>query len=110
AEAMAAAESGDPEPADADADADDVDAVTDAAGESGWITEATRQQADNDRARAAAHDRAESALRVAASRANLPDLDDAFHRAFGKTIEQADPVTLDAFRSQIEQAAAGGAQ
>ncbi|MEU1082343.1 ERF family protein [Streptomyces sp. NPDC005908] len=57
----------------------------------------------------AAHDRAENALRVAASRANLPTLDADFKRAFGKTIEQADAVTLDAFRRQIEQAA-GGAQ
>ncbi|GGW68211.1 recombinase RecT [Streptomyces griseoloalbus] len=58
----------------------------------------------------AAHDRAENALRLAASRANLPTLDADFQRAFGKTIADADAVTLDAFRRQIEQAAAGGAR
>src|SRR5690606_6354075 len=86
------------------------------AAKGGRTPAATPPSAADDGARTAptvderAHARAESALRVAASRATLPDLDDAFHRAFGKTIEQADPVTLDAFRRQIEQAAAGGAQ
>lgn len=56
---------------------------------------------------AAAHDRAENALRLAASRANLPTLDQDFQRVFGKTIAEADAVTLDAFRHQIEQAAEG---
>ncbi|CAL9530624.1 ERF family protein [Streptomyces sp. enrichment culture] len=58
----------------------------------------------------AAHTRAENALRDAASLANLPELDAAFERAFGMTIADAPAVTLDAFRRQIEQAAAGGAQ
>nr|WP_237693456.1 recombinase RecT [Streptomyces sp. SID2888] len=61
--------------------------------------------AEVERARAEAEER----LRLAASRANLPELDDAFRRAFGKTIAEAPAVTLDAFRQQIE-AAAGGAQ
>ncbi|MCX5266056.1 ERF family protein [Streptomyces sp. NBC_00199] len=61
--------------------------------------------ADVERARAAAEER----LRITASRANLPTLDADFERAFGKTIAQAQAVTLDAFRKQIE-AAAGGAQ
>ncbi|MGC0205256.1 ERF family protein [Streptomyces levis] len=61
--------------------------------------------ADNGQAHAAA----ENALRLAASRANLPTLDADFERAFGKTIAEAPAVTLDAFRKQIEQAT-GGAQ
>ncbi|MFK0069721.1 phage recombination protein Bet [Streptomyces sp. NPDC091046] len=52
---------------------------------------------------------AEQALRIAASRANLPELDAAFERAYGLPIEQAPAAQLDAFRQQIE-AAAGGAQ
>ncbi|MFF9284836.1 recombinase RecT [Streptomyces griseosporeus] len=52
---------------------------------------------------------AESALRVAASRANLPTLDADFQRVYGLPIEQAPAMTLHAFRRQIE-AAAGGAQ
>ncbi|CAL9481635.1 ERF family protein [Streptomyces sp. enrichment culture] len=55
-----------------------------------------------------AHAEAESALRVAASRANLPTLDQDFERVYGRTIAQATADQLDAFRRQIE--AAGGAQ
>ncbi|MGW6518577.1 recombinase RecT [Streptomyces sp. NPDC054962] len=54
-----------------------------------------------------AHATAENALRIAASRANLANLDTEFERTFGKTIEQATPVTLDAFRKKIEAAAEG---
>ncbi|MGW0134860.1 hypothetical protein [Streptomyces sp. NPDC003299] len=61
--------------------------------------------ANVDRARA----EAENALRLAASRANLPTLDQDFQRVYGKPIEQADALTLHAFRQQIE-AATGGAQ
>jgi hypothetical protein len=57
-----------------------------------------------------AHTAAENALRLAASRANLPDLDDAFARAFGKTIAAAPVEVLHAFRQQIEAAAQQGAQ
>ncbi|MEU3096886.1 ERF family protein [Streptomyces sp. NPDC006967] len=85
---------------------DPVDEVTDAAGEASWHGEPAKQAA----AAQDAHDRAENALRLAASRANLPTLDGDFQRVFGKTIGEADAVTLDAFRARIEQAAAGGAQ
>ncbi|MEV2203765.1 ERF family protein [Streptomyces fradiae] len=51
---------------------------------------------------------AESALRVAASRANLPTLDQDFERVYGLPIEQATADQLNQFRRQIE--AAGGAQ
>lgn len=53
---------------------------------------------------------AEQALRIAASRANLPELDAAFERAYGLPIEQAPAAQLDAFRQQIEAAAKGGQQ
>ncbi|MFF8095717.1 recombinase RecT [Streptomyces sp. NPDC016675] len=52
---------------------------------------------------------AENALRLAASRANLPNLDAAFERAYGLPIAEAPAAQLDAFRQQIE-AVAGGAQ
>nr|WP_237330725.1 recombinase RecT [Streptomyces sp. BA2] len=70
-------------------------------------------------ARAAEHDvpadekaamEAENALRLAASRANLPTLDADFERVYGLPIEQATAAQLDAFRQMIEAAAAGGAQ
>lgn len=51
---------------------------------------------------------AESLLRVAASKANLPTLDRDFEMAFGLPIGQARAEQLDMFRSRIE--AAGGAQ
>lgn len=51
---------------------------------------------------------AEQALRIAASRANLPTLDADFERVYGLPIEQATAQQLDAFRARIE--AAGGAQ
>lgn len=85
-EAQAAEDAGDHEPVD-------VDEATDAA----------------DQARTA-HDRAEAALRDAAQRANLPDVDEAFARVYGVSIEQATAEQLTTFRQQIEQAAAGGAQ
>ncbi|MFF9704121.1 recombinase RecT [Streptomyces griseofuscus] len=50
---------------------------------------------------------AENALRLAASRANLADLDDAFERVHGLPIEQAPAAQLDAFRAMIEN---GGAR
>ncbi|MGW2130423.1 recombinase RecT [Streptomyces coelicoflavus] len=53
---------------------------------------------------------AENALRLAASNANLPNLDDAFERAYGLPIDQAPAAQLDAFRQQIEAAAAKGGQ
>ncbi|QCX77644.1 RecT family protein [Streptomyces sp. YIM 121038] len=49
---------------------------------------------------------AENALRLAASRAQLTDLDAAFERAHGLPIEQAPAATLDAFRVLIENGAA----
>ncbi|WP_424862133.1 ERF family protein [Streptomyces sp. MMS24-I29] len=52
---------------------------------------------------------AEQALRLAASRANLPTLDADFERVYGLPIEQAGAAQLDQFRQKIE-AAAGGAQ
>ncbi|WP_326678542.1 phage recombination protein Bet [Streptomyces sp. NBC_01237] len=52
---------------------------------------------------------AENALRLAASRANLPTLDRDFERVFGLPIAQAAAAQLDLFRERIE-AAAGGAQ
>ncbi|MBT2427234.1 ERF family protein [Streptomyces sp. ISL-112] len=52
---------------------------------------------------------AESLLRVAASKANLPTLDRDFEMAFGLPIAQARADQLDMFRERIE-AAAGGAQ
>ncbi|MGW5304876.1 ERF family protein [Streptomyces griseoluteus] len=45
---------------------------------------------------------AETALRVAASRANLADLDEAFERVHGLPIAQAPAAQLDAFRAMIE--------
>ncbi|MEK9521427.1 Rad52/Rad22 family DNA repair protein [Streptomyces venezuelae] len=45
---------------------------------------------------------AETALRVAASRAHLADLDEAFERVHGLPIEQAPVSLLDAFRTMIE--------
>lgn len=56
----------------------------------------------------AAAEAAENALRIAASRANLPNLDADFERVYGLPIGQATAAQLDAFRRQIE--AAGGAQ
>lgn len=53
---------------------------------------------------------AENALRLAASRANLPTLDADFERVYGLPIEQATAAQLDAFRQMIEAAATGGAQ
>ncbi|MBZ6258161.1 ERF family protein [Streptomyces olivaceus] len=53
---------------------------------------------------------AEQALRIAASRAGLTELDSAFERAYGLPIEQAPAAALDAFRQQIEAAAAKGGQ
>ncbi|MFJ8146943.1 hypothetical protein ACIQ6R_17975 [Streptomyces sp. NPDC096048] len=53
---------------------------------------------------------AEQALRIAASRANLPELDAAFERAYGLPIEQAPAAQLHQFRQQIEAAAAKGGQ
>ncbi|MFH9430268.1 recombinase RecT [Streptomyces sp. NPDC017615] len=55
------------------------------------------------------HAEAETALRLAASHANLPTLDADFQRVYGMPIEQAPALTLTAFRKQIE-AATGGAQ
>ncbi|OKJ42303.1 ERF family protein [Streptomyces sp. CB01580] len=52
---------------------------------------------------------AEQALRLAASRANLPTLDADFERVYGLPIDQAPAAQLDQFRKKIE-AAAGGAQ
>ena len=110
AEAMAAAESGDPEPADAEEHETSASqtayAVTEVPAAPADIAhQAQRAQAADERARA----EAESALRVAASRANLPELDATFERVYGMPIEQAPAMTLHAFRQQIE-AAAGGAQ
>ncbi|MFF5501233.1 recombinase RecT [Streptomyces roseolus] len=48
---------------------------------------------------------AESALRVAASRANLADLDEAFERVHGLPIEQAPAALLNQFRAMIENGA-----
>ncbi|MFJ2017216.1 recombinase RecT [Streptomyces nodosus] len=45
---------------------------------------------------------AENALRLAASRANLPTLDADFERVYGLPIEQATTAQLDAFRQRIE--------
>ncbi|QKN87563.1 ERF family ssDNA binding protein [Streptomyces phage Ignacio] len=53
---------------------------------------------------------AEQALRLAASRANLADLDAAFERVVGLPIEQAGAAQLDAFRQQIEAAVKGAQQ
>ncbi|WP_053913683.1 ERF family protein [Streptomyces sp. TP-A0875] len=53
---------------------------------------------------------AENALRLAASKANLASLDAAFERVYGLPIGQAPAAQLDAFRQQIEAAAAKGAQ
>ncbi|MFD3790816.1 ERF family protein [Streptomyces cyaneofuscatus] len=51
---------------------------------------------------------AESRLRVAASKANLPTLDRDFEMVFGLPIAQAPAAQLDLFRERIE--AAGGTQ
>ncbi|WP_329622958.1 ERF family protein [Streptomyces sp. NBC_01255] len=48
---------------------------------------------------------AEEALRLAASRVGYQTLDADFERAHGRTIAEADPATLHAFRSMIERAA-----
>ncbi|MFB7452813.1 Rad52/Rad22 family DNA repair protein [Streptomyces sp. NPDC056194] len=48
---------------------------------------------------------AENALRLAASRAQLADLDEAFERVHGLPIEQAPAAQLDAFRAMIENGA-----
>ncbi|MGC0427646.1 hypothetical protein RKD32_004001 [Streptomyces sp. SAI-195] len=53
---------------------------------------------------------AENALRLAASTANLPNLDAAFERAYGLPIDQAPAAQLHQFRQQIEAAAAKGGQ
>ncbi|MFF4523423.1 ERF family protein [Streptomyces bluensis] len=45
---------------------------------------------------------AENALRLAASRANLPTLDADFERAYGLPIAQAPAAQLDAFRAMIQ--------
>jgi hypothetical protein len=50
---------------------------------------------------------AENALRLAASRANLPTLDADFERVYGIPITQAPAAQLDAFRAMIEN---GGAR
>ncbi|MGW2910495.1 recombinase RecT [Streptomyces asoensis] len=50
---------------------------------------------------------AENALRLAASRANLPTLDADFERVYGLPIAQAPAAQLDAFRAMIEN---GGAR
>jgi RecT family len=75
-------------------------AVTDAAGEASWQGEPTKRAATEERARA----EAESALRVAASRAHLTDLDDAFSRVYGLPIAEAPVHQLDTFRQKIEAA------
>jgi phage recombination protein Bet len=95
-----------------------VEDITDAAGEASWQGEPAKQaaysvsaEADASRdhtARAAAD--AEQALRLAASHANLRDLDDAFARVYGLPIEQAPVHQIDAFRQQIEAASQGGAR
>lgn len=54
-----------------------------------------------------AGDEAENALRLAASRANLAALDDAFERVYGLPVAQAPAAQLDAFRAMIEN---GGAK
>ncbi|MEU3198475.1 ERF family protein [Streptomyces sp. NPDC006996] len=79
-----------------------VDEVTDAAGEASWQGEPAKQ-ADAEKAAV----EAENALRLAASRANLPTLDADFERAYGMPIGHAPAVTIDAFRQMIEQAAGG---
>lgn len=53
----------------------------------------------------AAAAQAETALRVAASRANLPTLDADFERVYGLPIAQAPAAQLDAFRAMIENGA-----
>ncbi|MFB7461684.1 recombinase RecT [Streptomyces sp. NPDC056188] len=68
--------------------------------------QAAAVRAEVDRGRA----EAESALRVAASRANLPTLDADFQRVYGMPIDEAPAMTLHAFRAQIEAAAQQGAQ
>ncbi|MEV7205748.1 MULTISPECIES: ERF family protein [unclassified Streptomyces] len=52
---------------------------------------------------------AENALRLAASKANLANLDADFERVYGLPIEQATAQQLDTFRAKVE-AAAGGAK
>lgn len=47
---------------------------------------------------------AENALRLAASRANLPNLDADFQRVYGLPVEQATAAQLDQFRARIETA------
>lgn len=82
------------------APAEDIDDVTDAAGEASWQNEPALQAAAEERA----HAEAESALRVAASRAHLNDLDDAFGRVYGLPIAEATVHQLDTFRQKIEAA------
>ncbi|MER7726426.1 ERF family protein [Streptomyces sp. NPDC096323] len=53
---------------------------------------------------------AEQALRLAASRANLPTLDADFQMVYGIPVEQATAQQLNTFRERIEIAAAGGAR
>ncbi|MFE7853718.1 recombinase RecT [Streptomyces sp. NPDC057403] len=77
--------------------------VSDAVAAEGAITGPTPEAAAE-----AAAEAAENALRIAASRANLPNLDADFERVYGLPIAQATAAQLDAFRRQIE--AAGGAQ
>ncbi|MFF5642103.1 ERF family protein [[Kitasatospora] papulosa] len=55
-----------------------------------------------------AAEQAENALRLAASKANLPTLDADFQTVYGIPVEQATAQQLDTFRERIE--AAGGAQ
>ncbi|MBK6018537.1 ERF family protein, partial [Streptomyces sp. MBT53] len=54
------------------------------------------------KAQEAAAAEAETALRVAASRANLPTLDADFERVYGLPIAQAPAAQLDQFRAMIE--------
>ncbi|MER7692984.1 ERF family protein [Streptomyces sp. NPDC097610] len=54
------------------------------------------------KAQEAAAAEAETALRVAASRANLPTLDADFERVYGLPIGQAPAAQLDQFRAMIE--------
>ncbi|MFF7146072.1 recombinase RecT [Streptomyces nodosus] len=102
AEAMAAAE-----PGDYGADGYRVDPAAADDGHRTVDPEMANAAATNSAALAAD---AEQALRIAASRANLPELDATFERVYGLPIEQAPAAQLDQFRAQIEAAAAKGAQ
>ncbi|MGW1152006.1 recombinase RecT [Streptomyces rubiginosohelvolus] len=68
--------------------------------------QAPRMERAKDPAEEAAE--AENALRLAASRANLPTLDADFQTVYGIPLEQATAQQLNTFRAKIE--AAGGAQ